>query len=269
MRKDILNVVIAGTGGVIVGGVIGYVVTNHIVRKKYEAIAQEEIESVKKYYRDRDVSTVQTNDLPEPWMVTDMDGMDTDENGVPYFSPQEMTPNDVEALREEFEALQNQHAYSHPEVRIDYNDPANYSSIGGKVQAGKMTIEEAEEIETDSTAYRELLANRDENEPYVITIDEFMTDNLPGYDNQTLTYFQSDDTLIDEREKIIPEVEATVGSESLTRFGYFSKDQNIVYVRNDRTKMQFEIVLDERSYVEAIAGFAPPKEPIRKMREDD
>lgn len=142
MRKEVLYAVIAGAGGLLAGGGIGYVVANHLANKKIEAAIDKEVASVKKYYRDRDV--VLNHD------TTDEDISDgTDENGLPY-EPHTPSPED-EKLLEEFLAIQNREKYTHPEQQIDYNDPKNYSSVQKKVDTSKpYTPEESEEIDERS-----------------------------------------------------------------------------------------------------------------------
>ena len=46
------------------------------------------------------------------------------------------------------------------------------------------------------------------------------------------------------------EIEETIGKSSLTRFGEYEPDS--VFVRNDRLKCDYEILLDERSYAEIL-----------------
>ena len=104
-------------------------------------------------------------------------------------------------------------------------------------------------------------------EPYIITVDEFM-EAIPNYDKLSFTYFEGDDILADEREKPITEINATVGEDHLTMFGRFSKDKNIVYVRNERIETDFEITRDEQSFGEVVAGFKSHN-PRMKMREGD
>lgn len=239
MQKESLYAVISGVSGLVVGGALGFVVTRHILKTKYEAIAQEEIDDVKKFYYDK-YTNRETGEVRE----ADDSAEDADSE----------VDEQLEADLKQLDDIVNRRGYSRDEVEEDiprYN-PA-------------MTIEEQTPI--DNEEFMAFVATRDTTQPYVISLDEFM-DEHEEYDKHTLTYFESDETLIDSSEKIIPEVEATVGVDPLTMFGRFSKDKNIVYVRNERLEMDYEVCLDERSYTEAIAGFREPK-VIRKMREVD
>lgn len=78
---------------------------------------------------------------------------------------------------------------------------------------------------------------------YVITPDEFA--ELEDYETHSLTYYQ-DGVLTDEEDNPIDDIDELVGLESLESFGMYETDS--VYVRNERLKTDYEILLDMRSY---------------------
>lgn len=82
-----------------------------------------------------------------------------------------------------------------------------------------------------------------ESKPYVITPEEFA--DIDEYDTETL-FYHKDKILADTNGNLIEDVEGTVGHESLTTFGKYEDDS--VFVRNDRLKTDFEVLLDERRY---------------------
>lgn len=84
--------------------------------------------------------------------------------------------------------------------------------------------------------------------PYVIPPEEFGEDE--EYDQISITYY-ADQVLADDADKIIENVEDIVGFESLTHFGEYEDDS--VVVKNDRLKCYFEILLDQRRYLDVIA----------------
>ena len=79
--------------------------------------------------------------------------------------------------------------------------------------------------------------------PYVIAPEEF--GELDDYETETLTYYK-DKVLADDWDNRIENVDDLVGEESLTHFGEYEEDS--VYVRNDTTKTDYEILLDERNF---------------------
>lgn len=88
-----------------------------------------------------------------------------------------------------------------------------------------------------------------DSDPYVITPDEF--DSKDDFDTISLIYY-SDNVLADENGHAMTdsEIEASVGSESLTHFGEYEEDS--VFVRNERRKADYEILKEELTYDEAV-----------------
>lgn len=79
--------------------------------------------------------------------------------------------------------------------------------------------------------------------PYVITPEEF--DELDEYDTSSLTYYE-DGILTDEYDEIVEDIDDIIGIDSLQHFGEYEDDS--VFVRNDRLKCDYEILLDHRRY---------------------
>lgn len=105
--------------------------------------------------------------------------------------------------------------------------------------------------------------------PYVISADEYF-EGEKEYTQLTLTYFAGDDVLADEGEMPLVEVDATVGNANLDRFGDRSKDPNVVYIRNDRLEIDYEVCKSTGKYAEEVAGFVEHsyKHPPRKFRQE-
>ena len=82
-------------------------------------------------------------------------------------------------------------------------------------------------------------------DPYVISIDDFGQEE--GYDTITLTAY-SDGTIANYADDELEDPESTVGEDILSKFG----DEDVVYIRNDRLKADFEVVRDNRTYVEVV-----------------
>lgn len=96
---------------------------------------------------------------------------------------------------------------------------------------------------------------REENPdvPYVISFDEYL-ENPERHEQTTLAYFAQDDTLVDEREQPIDNTDYTVGDDNLLRFGEGSNDPNVVYIRNERLGVDFEVVASRGSYHKEVFG---------------
>lgn len=83
--------------------------------------------------------------------------------------------------------------------------------------------------------------------PYVITPREY--GSIDDYE-QIILVFWKDHVLTDDNFDIVEDIEDCVGFESLNHFGEYMDD--VVYVRNDRTKCDYEISLDLRTYDEVV-----------------
>lgn len=108
-------------------------------------------------------------------------------------------------------------------------------------------------------------------DPYIISHDEFMQ-NDPENDQITITYFEGDGVLSDERDEVIPDEEIILGKNNL-KFGHGSKDNNIVYVRNEAVNTDFEVLRSQGKYAEQVLGFMHSEQPDfsgpRKFRSNE
>lgn len=86
-----------------------------------------------------------------------------------------------------------------------------------------------------------------EDTPYVIKPEEF--GEFDEYEQISLTFW-ADQIITDDEDDILEEVNRVIGFESLNHFGEYEDDS--VYVRNDRLKCDYEILLDQRKYEDVI-----------------
>ena len=127
-------------------------------------------------------------------------------------------------------------------------------------EIGKSVEDEAQdELDEDAAAdYSELVDNLgytkskneegDEempNRPYIISPEEFR--EIDNYEAITLTHY-SDGVLVDEEGEPIEEkeIDYLVGLDYAEHFGEYEDDS--VFVRNDETKSDYEILRDLRNY---------------------
>jgi hypothetical protein len=88
---------------------------------------------------------------------------------------------------------------------------------------------------------------RSEKAPYVIHPDIFGT--REDYECRSLKCFR-DRVVTDTDNEIIDDVDNLIGDESLDHFGEFEMDS--VFVRNERLKCDYEILLDPREYSDVM-----------------
>ena len=92
----------------------------------------------------------------------------------------------------------------------------------------------------------EQMKDDDGDRPYVITPEDFAEND--DYDIVSLVCY-ADKVVEDDQGKIVQDINELFDEEFLDRFGEFDDDS--VYVRNDELKIDYEILLDVRTYADA------------------
>lgn len=133
--------------------------------------------------------------------------------------------------------------------RQGYTDPpegAVYSN--GEAESEEEPDEEPEE-DPDALPIEDvrMFEVKDPNVPYMITEEEFRV-NEDDHTQTSLVYFIKDDILVDEDEQIVNDVENLVDS-CLDNLSVHSPT-TVVYVRNERLKLDIEVVLDTDDYID-------------------
>lgn len=196
-----MNKAIIGFLAFAAGAGAGILATQQYFKKKYEQIAQEEIDSIKeKYSKKNDDPCEADDDTPTP------DDFDEEDHA-------------------EYESILSENGYT------------NYSRI----------------VEAKDKAYSTV-------EPYVIRPEEFGEDDVY---TQISLIFYADGVLADDNDDAISDIDDIVGEDSLTHFGEYEDDS--VYVRNERLKADYEILLSEKTYEEVYAN----KHPNRWSEDED
>lgn len=177
----------------VLGAAVGSIVTWRYVEKKYEQIAQDEIDSVKEVFSKREADlTEETEDV----------------NARTKANHAKEKPGIVEYA-----------------ARLREQGYTNYSDMGTEDEKEPMIVDD----------------------PYVIAPEEF--GEFDDYEKIGLTYY-ADQVLADDNDELVDDVENIIGFEPLNRFGEYEDDS--VFVRNDRLKCDYEILLDQRKFSDVI-----------------
>jgi len=112
----------------------------------------------------------------------------------------------------------------------------------------------------DDWDYEAEKAQRTSTEPYIIHADEFAADEM-DFVQLTCTYYEKDDVLAtDHDNEPFNNYPRVVGE---LRFGHGSNDPNVVYIRNETSKTEYEIMLDKGSWEEETQGIFEEQQQTR------
>jgi hypothetical protein len=147
------------------------------------------------------------------------------------------------------------------------------SLVGGEIKSVKRIFDDV----IPGWNWNEELNAREGQSIYIVTHSEFHGDELEGYTSGTLTYYQGDDMLTDELGVPVVPYRKFVGS--CLNFGHGSGDPEIVYIRNETEKMEWEVILDTGRYEEEVLGLTVEDDyarqdehlehGVRRFRADD
>lgn len=136
---------------------------------------------------------------------------------------------------------------------VDYGKYANKTPLS---ELTKNYIDDAQEPTPDV----------DPTLPHIITLDDFCEVN--GNVKESVMYYEGDETVAGEDDGIMPTPESFLGDDALINFGKGSDDPDVVYVRNNKIGVDYEITRVKGTYQELVMGIKPEEEkkPKRKRR---
>lgn len=255
-----------------VGFGAGYLVT----KKKLEGQLESEIESVREAYR--------KNAIPKPDLLATKREVLTEEEAEAYNTGSNVHTALLDHERQYQDKVISAQGYN---VGSDETDADAFKRVHGRIptvqelieigDTGRLTdwanrvpadhddsgvlegnlFENPPEVDPEDVEVGEdEIPPRSPDRPYVIKAEEWFL-NETNYDQITLTYWADDDVLADDVHNPVPDPDRIVGLTNLHRFGFLSDDPEIVYVRNEQMKADYEITKDERNFSLVIHGIDP------------
>lgn len=221
-----------------------YFIADRRLRAKYEQIAEEEISQMREHFHAKAVAMEEKPAL---------DGLVTDLGYVPAAGetkPEPGAPNttvEIERETPNHTAIEptEMNVFDEAQARLQEKDAAegwDYDTERSKRVAGK---------------------------PYIIHRDE---QEEMGLTQSTFTYYEGDDVLCDERDRVVDSRDEILGTEFVDKFGHGSDDPNVVYIRNEELGVEIEVCKSPNSYAEEVHGFKhsdPPPRAVRRMSLED
>lgn len=207
-----------------VGAAVGSAVTWKFVKTKYEQIAQEEIDSVKDEYANL---MRKTRDMLKASVADEENEPEVEQEDDEYPDDDERDFTDHEKEMIEYYKITSKYCKSEDEESKDETDDKEENT------------EEGGNGDEDDLGFPYI------NGPYVISAEDFNS-SPPGYNAQPLDYFA--DGVLADGWGVQLDIEETIGEEALDHFG--EEQDDIVYVRNERNEIDYEVTRDPRTYEE-------------------
>jgi hypothetical protein len=120
---------------------------------------------------------------------------------------------------------------------------------------------------------------QDNTPPFVISREKYSWDSEEGdfYDKVTVTYYPRDRVMLDEDQSVLEDVANVIGWKNLAQFGGESGSPDVVFVRNRRLMIDYEVVKEEDDPLPLHIKYGMDKEEfeinrasgLMRLREED
>lgn len=256
MNKALITNIALFTSGALIGSGVGYVFGVRKVKNFYQQEAEKYVEEMREYYDDREAKRRKTGEYESA--ISARDALIADGGEPPVVNKKVSNYQPGNRPKPE-SGLSIAEALAKSLENGDVVDPVLERAIRQVAEQGQ-TEEEPEPEErrvfdeapvTIDLAMTQLAENRNEEEPYVISVSEFH-DDYPEFTRVTLLYFGDADVLVEEDYS--PVDLSIVGRDSLDHFGVGSEDADIVYIRNHHLDMHIELIRDKREWANIMHG---------------
>ncbi|WPJ30587.1 hypothetical protein [Streptomyces phage Psst1] len=235
-----------------IGAAAGYYVAKRQLHDHYEARLSKATEDMEYFFKEKYDAKLQRENLKEKQEAFwDRDDAAVIEDPFPSAADSDEDESDTgysEGLlsSEASEALTNYQGISAAPSTLA-QELAHVGNVARKKVEEAITIdEEAKEAEELDTTF-----NPPEPGPRLINFSMY-DQNEPNYAQTTVVYFK-DGVVVDEHDEKVSEesVKKHIGDYNLEQCG---EHRPTIYVRNDRFKMDFEVVWDRNTYEASVLG---------------
>lgn len=242
------------------GSLTAYILTKKYVASQYETLIEEEVAKAKEFYsrrseaddivEDATPAVALPDDIPEE-SDTDEDPRDQEhayiDGDIKYYNKDARGKTEYNKIARSYAGddmpPKRDHISNTVETTEDDGDPGEEGIVKHNIFDRRGLVSE-EELDR---------SQRNNGRPYILSQEEFMQGDFEQRSQTTLTYYEGDHVLADEREQPIDNINRVVGEENL-KFGHASGDANIVYIRNEYLDVDFEVLRSTGSYSQEVLG---------------
>jgi hypothetical protein len=268
IKIDGKSALLGGAAGLVAGGLLGYI----LARRAFNAKLDSEIAAVKHHYYLRAASARSSSDAVEravptlaDWLgqpgvcVGYLDPRDDDKEYISWIHPEDLVVRQTQVPDRDVSSPGVEYVDSNGLERDFYGNTVDHAQAIKASEERLMADLELPPSAADVSG--DVLwppANRDRSKPYVISDAEFAegcTDDGCVHQCLSIRWYDEDEVLVDDRDQPIPDVRRTTGPISKASFGGVAGEPYIMYVRNEKLQVDFEIAFDERAYTEAVLNY--------------
>ena len=232
-----MNTILKLAADFVVGATIGSLVTYFVVRDIFQAQADEQIENMRQYYlehppkkRKNEIEKNPEGDIPM-------------NNSEPPVSKEK---KNYEELAQRYTSR-----YQNPDLddlvsRIEEND-----------------------LDEDGDDVEIIFDRKDAREnPYLIPEESYMRTYRGIFGSEALEYWVQDNVLTVSDSDEVLDILTTIGLDAVNALLDPNREDDIVFVRNEKLEMEYEVERKEGSYAEWIGEEEPPAPiPIPKVEQ--
>lgn len=208
-----------------IGALVGTVVTITVLKNKYEAILQEELDSIMQ---------VMTRNRTK---------------GTPCEEKKEKVIPIKNRTNESYSAEKD---YEGHESKVVQTTDKTFKKI----------VKEYDRVNPPlSVMAEEQSPTEEDKDIYIISEDEFCM-GKEDFDQETMMYYE-DGVVLDESEDIVDDLENVIGLEAFSTFQN-CPEETVIFVRNEGLSIDYEIIRANQVFVSHIAGLKGSDEVVEE-----
>lgn len=260
-RQQIIIMTVTAAVSAAAGAVVAYKVSQKRLRSHYEQIAETEIAEARQFFAGNKEGVFSDPISARDALIPKSERsvvVESASSAVEEYSAGVIPQSEKDRLLAQESMRTPYHEMYKGDISLEEadeiieNDPnANVQEVTDRIKFPSTPAEE------DNFDYESEVVKRTMETPYVITHDEYYQGER-DFEQQSVTWYNGDSVLVDNHDEPIDDVESMVGLANMSRFGHGSKDENIVYVRNERYDIDFEVAFSGGTYTNEVLGLDPP-----------
>jgi len=253
MRKTL---VIAGAASIVslaAGLAVGYKLAVHRLNETYNEQMEEELRKTAEFYERNQRKFADPADAVKVLVPEKVDEIKA-AAAVAAVTKDEISTEDLERVLDglKYNKITPAEGIKAP-VKVDVSERITRPSVVHhsvfENQGETLDVE-------DDEAYDAMMEARADEIVYLVTKEEHF-ENAHEFDMVTLTYYAGDNVLADENDQPVEAFAEAIGTPDNLQFGRWSEDAKIVYIRNEKLAIEYEILKSDGRYAIEVLGLDP------------